>query len=150
MATDYAQCVKMYGDERGAGKYSPGECTGVVVKVMGGDPDPKYIGTSYVERSNLTMRMSIRRFTRLTNGFSKIVQNHRHAIALNYLHYNFIRKHQTIKTTPAVMAGIADHAWTMVEFVQLIEREEERVGGRITDYKPAATVKEKLDRMRRE
>lgn len=87
--------------------------------------------------------MQMRRFTRLSNGFSKKVENHQHAIALHYFHYNFIRKHQTIKTTPAVMAGIADRVWTMVEFVELLEREEALLGGRLTDYKPAKTVKDR-------
>jgi hypothetical protein len=103
-----------------------------------------------VERFNLTMRMGIRRFTRLTNAFSKLLHNHKHAIALSCFHYNFIRKHQTIKTTPAVMAGVADRAWTMLDFVRLIEKEEELLGGRLTDYKPAATVKAKLSLMRRD
>lgn len=83
------------------------------------------------------MRMQMRRFTRLTNGFSKKIENHKHAIALHYFYYNFIRKHQTIKTTPAVMAGVANKAWTMVDFVKLMEREEELLGGRISDYKPS-------------
>jgi hypothetical protein len=86
------------------------------------------------------------RFTRLTNGFSKKVENHQHAVALHYFHYNFIRKHQTIKTTPAGMAGVADKIWTMLDFVELLENEERMLGGRLTDYKPAATVKAKREK----
>ena len=82
----------------------------------------------------------MRRFTRLTNAFSKKIENHGHAIALHCFHYNFIRKHMTIKTAPAVMAGVADQQWTMVEFVQLLEREEALLGGRLTEYKAAASV----------
>ena len=81
--------------------------------------------------------MQSRRFTRLTNGFSKQLENHKHAIALHYFHYNFIRKHQTIKTTPAVMAGVADKVWTMLDFVSLMEREERLLRGRLSDYRPA-------------
>jgi len=81
--------------------------------------------------------MAMRRFTRLTNGFSKRLENHKHAIALHYFHYNFIRKHQTIKTTPAVMAGVTDKEWTTIDFVNLLEREERMLKGRLTDYKPA-------------
>jgi len=87
------------------------------------------------------MRMQMRRFTRLTNGFSKRLENHECAIALHFFNYNFIRKHQTIKTTPAVMAGVADRVWTMVDFVELLENEERMLGGRLTDYKSAASKK---------
>jgi hypothetical protein len=83
--------------------------------------------------------MSMRRFTRLTNGFSKKLQNHKYAVALHYFHYNFIRKHQTIKTTPAVAAEVTDRPWTMLDFVRKLETEERRIGGRITDYKPASS-----------
>ncbi|MDP9175469.1 MAG: IS1 family transposase [Planctomycetota bacterium] len=133
---DFAQLVKIYGEST-IGKYSPAECVGVKIEVRVGDPDPKHISTSYIERSNLTARMGMRRFTRLTNAFSKKLDNHKHAIALHHFHYNFIRKHQTIKTTPAVMAGVASKAWTMVDFVELMEKEEELLGRRISDYKPA-------------
>lgn len=91
-----------------------------------------------VERQNLTLRMGSRRFTRLTNAFSKRVQNHAHAVALHYMHYNFIRKHMTLKTTPAVAAGVADCEWTMLDFVKMMEQEEAQVGGRLTNYKPSA------------
>lgn len=84
--------------------------------------------------------MMNRRFTRLTNAFSKQLENHEHAIALHHFHYNFIRKHMTIKTTPALMAGVADKVWTMVDFVRLMEREEKMLGGRLSDYKPARNI----------
>ena len=108
-----------------------------------GLPDAKYVSTSYVERQNLTVRMSVRRFTRLTNAFSKKLENHEHAVALHYLHYNFMRKHGTLKTTPAVAAGLADHVWTMREFVDLLEREERLTGGRLTDYLPSPAADSK-------
>ena len=85
------------------------------------------------------MRMGMRRFTRLTNGFSKRLENHKHAVALHYFHYNFVRIHQTIKTTPAIAAGVANKVWTMVDLVELLEREERLLKGRLTDYKPAAS-----------
>lgn len=140
--SDFAQLVKLYADTHtpgSAGKYSPGQCTGVEVKVRWGDPDPDHISTSFIERSNLTVRMGNRRFTRLTNGHSKRVENHRHALAIQFFHYNFIRKHQTLKTTPAVMAGVADHEWTMLEFVEKLQSAEPAAGGRLTNYKPAAS-----------
>jgi IS1 family transposase len=137
---DYAMLVKEYGTvHQGYARYSPPMVIGCHRTIETGNPDPAHVNTSFVERQNLTMRMSMRRFTRLTNGFSKRPQNHVHAIALHYFHYNFIRKHQTIKTTPAVMAGVADKVWTMVDFVTMLEREEELLGGRLTDYKPAAS-----------
>ena len=92
-------------------RYSPGECVGIRKEYVEGDPDPKHVSTSYVERQNLTMRMSMRRFTRLTNAFSKKLENHAHAVALHYMHYNFCRLHQTIKVTPAMEAGITEHLW---------------------------------------
>ena len=102
---------------------------------------PRHISTSFIERQNLTVRMSMRRFTRLTNGFSKSLQNHKHAVALHYFHYNFCRVHQTTKTTPAIMDRIARKVWTMVDFVELLEREERLLKGRLTDYKLAASKK---------
>lgn len=106
---DYAQLIEVYGiDLRGEKRYSPGVCIDCIPKVVNGDPDPFHINTSYVERQNLTMRMRMRRFTRLTNAFSKKIENHRAAIALHYMHYNFTRVHQTIKTTPAIAAGVTD------------------------------------------
>lgn len=119
---DYAQLQKIYGapsveDQR---KYSPARCIGCDLKVVSGDPDPKHISTSYVERQNLSMRMGMRRFTRLTNGFSKKVDNHRHMIALYFLYYNFGRVHQTLRVTPAMEAGIASHVWSIEEICNLL------------------------------
>jgi IS1 family transposase len=135
----YAICIKQYDDD-GEGKYSPGTCTGVERKSVWGDPDLNKCSTSYVERQNLTLRMQNRRFTRLTNGFSKRLENHKHSVALHYFHYNFIRRHRTIGTTPAVMAGVADKAWTMVDFVNAMVIEELVTGGRISDYKPSRKI----------
>ena len=120
---DYAMLVKVYGrpskeDQR---RYSPASCVGTETQVIRGNPDPKHINTSYVERQNLTMRMGMRRFTRLTNAFSKKVQNLGHAVALHFLHYNFCRVHQTLGTTPAVAAGVADHVWSIGELVGLLD-----------------------------
>jgi IS1 family transposase len=142
--SDYAQCIKLYGNEGPVGpkRYSPNECTGVEIKVCWGNPDPDHISTSYSERSNLTVRMGNRRFTRLTNAHSKKIENHVHAITLQCFHYNFMRKHMTLKTTPAVMAGVADREWRMLDFVKLLEREEEKNGGRLTDYKMAASKRQ--------
>jgi hypothetical protein len=90
------------------------------MKTVIGDPDPKHVSTSFVERQNLTMRMSMRRFTRLTNAFSKKVDNHRHAVALYFMYYNFCRVHQTLRVTPAMEAGVTDHVWSVDELVQLM------------------------------
>jgi hypothetical protein len=119
---DYAMLIKKYGaDVEGEKRYSPAVCTGCDKKEMIGKPDPEHISTSYVERANLTMRMGMRRFTRLTNAFSKKIENHFYAIALHFMHYNFCRMHKTLKTTPAVAAGLADHVWTIEELVGLID-----------------------------
>lgn len=137
---DYAMLIKIYGATRpDHARYSPAVCTGARKDVVIGNPDEDHINTSYVERQNLTVRMQNRRFTRLTNAFSKKLSNHEYHVALMYFHYNFCRKHQTIKTTPAVMAGVADKVWTMVDFVEMLEQEEKIKGGRLTDYKPAAS-----------
>jgi hypothetical protein len=101
--------------------YSAATCIGCDMKTVTGDPDPKHVSTSYVERQNLTMRMSMRRFTRLTNGFSKKLENHGHAAALHYMHYNFCRIHKTLRVTPAMEAGIADHVWSLEELVALLD-----------------------------
>jgi hypothetical protein len=114
--------MKTYGDATGSGpdrRYSPGECTGAEKQARIGEPEVEKISTSYVERQNLTMRMGMRRFTRLTNGFSKKVENHAAAIALHFMWYNFGRKHQTLKTTPAMAAGVTDHVWSVAEIVAL-------------------------------
>jgi IS1 family transposase len=119
---DYAQIVKVYGaDPEGERRYSPAICLSCDVRVIAGSPDPKHISTSYVERQNLTMRMSMRRFTRLTNAFSKKVENHAAAVALYFMFYNFARVHQTLRVTPAMEAGLADHVWTIEEIVRLLD-----------------------------
>ncbi|HWF37792.1 MAG TPA: IS1 family transposase [Candidatus Acidoferrales bacterium] len=120
---DYAMLVKLYGNDRDSEvRYSPAECIGAREVVVTGRPDPKHISTSYVERQNLTMRMGMRRFTRLTNGFSKKLDNHIAAIAIHYMHYNFCRVHQTLRVTPAMEAGVSDHVWTMEELVSLLDK----------------------------
>ncbi len=123
---DYAQLQKMYGPDpnvAGTTRYSPAVCTGTKTQVLRGNPDPDKINTSYVERQNLTMRMGMRRFTRLTNAFSKKVENLSHAVALHYMHYNFCRVHQTIKTTPAMAAGVTDHVWSLYEIAALLDED---------------------------
>lgn len=120
---DYAMLVKTYGspqsttDQR---RYSSAECTGIEKLPICGKPDKKNVSTSYVERQNLTMRMSMRRFTRLTNGFSKKVENLEAAVSLYFMYYNFCRIHQTLRVTPAMEAGIADHVWALEEIINLI------------------------------
>jgi IS1 family transposase len=123
---DYAQQIKVFGNDPEVTdkRYSPAVCTEVKTRVITGEPSPDLISTSYVERQNLTMRMSMRRFTRLTNGFSKKVENLAAAVSLHFMHYNFCRVHQTLKTTPAVAAGVADHVWTMAELIGLLEGAE--------------------------
>jgi hypothetical protein len=118
---DYAQLQKIYGAPAEDHKrYSPATCIGCDMKVVSGNPDPKHVSTSYVERQNLSMRMSIRRFTRLTNAFSKKVENHAAAVALWFMYYNFCRVHQTLRVTPAMEAGISNHVWTLDELVGLL------------------------------
>ena len=118
---DYGQIVKFYDAEPiGPGRYAPPRVTGVERTVIAGEPDPIHICTSHVERQNLTLRMSNRRFTRLTNAFSKKLESHKHAAAIHFMHYNFCRIHQTLRVTPAMEAGITDHVWTLEEVVGLI------------------------------
>jgi len=117
---DYAQLIKIYGATQEETRYSPAECIGCETKIIQGQPDGDHISTSYVERQNLTMRMRMRRFTRLTNGFSKKVENHAYAIALFYMHYNFCRVHQTLRVTPAMEAGVTDHVWELEEVASLV------------------------------
>jgi IS1 family transposase len=122
---DYAQLQKIYGaptdaDQR---RYSPAKCIGTDMKVVSGNPDPEHVSTSYVERQNLSMRMGMRRFTRLTNGFSKKLENHAHQIAVYFFHYNFCRIHKTLRVTPAMEAGLTDHVWTLEELCSLIPEE---------------------------
>lgn len=119
---DYAVQVKKFTDAGAAGRYSPGRFIGSNREVRRGNPDPRHISTSYVERQNLSMRMGMRRFTRLSNGFSKKVENHAHAVALYFLHYNFARIHGTTRVTPAMAAGLADHVWGLEEIVGLLDR----------------------------
>jgi len=120
---DYAQLQKIYGaSTENETRYSPATCIGCDMKVVSGNPDPKHVSTSFVERQNLTMRMQMRRFTRLTNGFSKKVDNHRHMVALHYMHYNFCRIHQTLKVTPAMEAGLSDHVWSLGELCALLPK----------------------------
>lgn len=118
---DYAMLVKIYGNDYShARMYSPAVCIRADKTPIGGGPDPAKVSTSFVERQNLTMRMCMRRFTRLTNGFSKKLENHAAAIALHFMYYNYCRVHQTLKTTPAVKAGVTDHVWTVEELVGLL------------------------------
>jgi len=117
---DYAMLVKIYGQSPEAEKrYSPAECIGCTKTKITGNPDPDHISTSYSERNNLTIRMHSRRFTRLTNAFSKKVENHAHAVALHVLFYNFARIHKSLRITPAMAAGISDHVWSLEEIAQL-------------------------------
>jgi IS1 family transposase len=122
---DYAMLVKLYGDPTGQRgherKYSPAECTGAIKEPIFGKPDPDMISTSHVERQNLTMRMGMRRFTRLTNGFSKKLENHLHMLSLYFVHYNFVRIHKTLKCTPAMAAGVSDRLHDMEWIVSLID-----------------------------
>ncbi|MGH2429063.1 MAG: IS1 family transposase [Candidatus Limnocylindria bacterium] len=126
---DYAQLIKEYGVEKSqdasptARRYSPNKVTGIEVRVMNGNPDPDLISTSYVERHNLSMRTSMRRFTRLTNGFSKKVENHAAMVSLHFMHYNFARPHSALgkQRTPAMAAGVADHVWTVQEIAALLD-----------------------------
>jgi IS1 family transposase len=119
---DYAQLVKTYTNERpGEARYSPPKCNGSKKQSVIGFPDPDHICTSHVERSNLTMRMSMRRFTRLTNAFSKKAENLGHALALHFVYYNFCRMHQTLKTTPAKAAGLADRVWMLADLLGMID-----------------------------
>lgn len=119
---DYAVLIKLYGSDPEAEKrYSPAKCTGTEVAVVQGKPDPEHISTSYVERQNLTMRMGMRRFTRLTNAFSKKVENHIAAISLHFMYYNFCRVHKTLRVTPAMETGVSDHAWGIDELIDLLD-----------------------------
>src|SRR5271169_6819962 len=116
---DYAQLQKIYGaPAENDTRYSPATCIGCEMKTVSGDPDPKHVSTSYVERHNLTMRMGMRRFTRLTNAFSKKIQNHAAMVAIHAVHYNFARIHKTLRITPSMAAGLSDHVWSLEEIVQ--------------------------------
>ncbi len=118
---DFAQLVKMYGKPLDSEhRYSPAECNGAVKTPIMGNPKAKYISTSYVERQNLTMRMNMRRFTRLTNAFSKKVENHAHAVALHFMYYNYCRIHKTLRVSPAMAAGIEKHLWSIEDLARLM------------------------------
>lgn len=121
---DFGMIQKHYNAIRGnvaEARYSPGECCGIKKESIGGNPESKHISTSYVERANLTMRMGMRRFTRLTNAFSKKVENHIHSISLHFMHYNFVRIHKTLRTTPAMAAGVTQSLWSMEDMVEMID-----------------------------
>ena len=137
---DYAKLVKLYGEAPGPSRrYSPAECTGIKKTRIEGRPDKAHVSTSYVERQNLTMRMHMRRFTRLTNGFSKKIDNHAQAVALHCTYYNFVRIHKTLRCTPAMAAGLTDRLWEVEDIGTLIEpaeaAQEKKVRG---PYKPRA------------
>jgi IS1 family transposase len=122
---DHAMLVKIYGPDPSAEKrYSPAECIGVVKQRVEGNPDPKHISTSFAERQNLTLQMQSRRFTRLTNAFSKKLENHALSVALHYMHYNFCRIHKTLRVTPAMEAGVTDRVWSVTDIVSIIEAAE--------------------------
>jgi len=127
---DYGQLIKQYADPgpqaEAARRYSPSECVGAERRPILGNPDPRYISTSHVERQNLTMRMGMRRFTRLTNAFSKKAENHVNAISLHFMHYNFCRIHSTIRMSPAMRAGVTQKLWEVVDLVRMIEEWEAR------------------------
>lgn len=139
---DYAQLVKIYGksgDTASQGRYSPAECTGIKKHRKVGRPNMAAASTSYVERQNLTMRMHMRRFTRLTNGFSKKIENHVNAVALHFAYYNFVRIHSTLKVSPAMAAGVTDRLWEMADLVAVVEAAEAQPGKR-GPYKKRAAV----------
>ena len=119
---DYAMLVKIYGasNDSPESRYSPATCIGCRTGVLAGNPDPQHISTSFVERQNLSMRMGMRRFTRLTNGFSKKLENHGHAVALYFMHYNYCRVHKSLRVTPAMEAGLTDHVWEVEELIDLL------------------------------
>jgi hypothetical protein len=120
---DYAQLVKLYGatSESAKGRYSPAECIGARKQPIEGNPNPKHISTSYAERSNLSVRMHTRRFTRLTNAFSKKVENHAHSVALFAMYFNFVRVHKTPRTTPAMAANVTKRLWEIGDIVDVLE-----------------------------
>jgi IS1 family transposase len=134
---DYGMLVKLYGApstaREAARRYSPADCVGARKDTITGEPDRKHISTSYVERANLTMRMSMRRFTRLTNAFSKKLENHAHMVALYALWYNFVRIHKTLRTSPAQAAGITTRLWSMEDVVAMIDEHAERVAPKLAD-----------------
>ena len=122
---DYAQLVKVYGDSsEGQKRYSPAECVGCERKAIVGNPDPEHVSTSYIERANLSLRMGMRRFTRLTNGFSKKIENHTASVALFLMYYNFARVHKTLRCSPAMAAGVDSRLWEIKDIVAMIDAHE--------------------------
>lgn len=144
---DFAQLVKLYGEPpsspEASRRYSPSECIGTRKRSITGNPDPKHISTAYAERQNLTMRMHMRRFTRLTNAFSKKIENHAYAVALHMTFYNFVRIHKTLRITPAMAAGISHRLWSMDDIVALIDAAEGEPKKR-GPYKPRAPKTEEI------
>jgi IS1 family transposase len=127
---DFAQLVKLYGDApEGQKRYSPAECVGCKRAAVTGSPDPAHVSTSYAERQNLSMRMGNRRMTRLTNAFSKKAESHAHAMAVYFMHYNFVRIHQTLRVTPAMAAGVTDRLWELSDLVAVLEKWEDNHEG---------------------
>ena len=126
MEVDYAMLIKLYGapSDQPDTRYSPAQCIGIRTGVLSGNPDSQHISTSFVERQNLNLRMGVRRFTRLTNAFSKKFENHCHMVAIYHAYYNFCRVHQTLRVTPAMEAGLTDHVWSLEELVGLLESTE--------------------------
>lgn len=118
---DYAMLIKLYGVEQQEVRYSPSKCLGARIETVTGTPDLQHVSTSFIERQNLTMRMSRRRFTRLTNGFSKKIENHIHAISLHYMHYNFARIHKMLRCSPAMEAGVTNKLWSIEDIVALLD-----------------------------
>jgi IS1 family transposase len=133
---DYAVLHKIYGTapDSAKGRYSPAECIGIEKHRVEGNPDPKHVSTSFVERQNLTMRMSIRRFTRLTNAFSKKLENHALSVALHYMNYNFARQHKTLRVSPAMAAGVTDRLWSIEDIANIVEAAAPKPG-RPASYK---------------
>lgn len=126
---DYAQLVKIYGQApEGQRRYSPAICTGAIKHKVEGNPDPKHVSTSFVERQNLNIRMGNRRMTRLTNAFSKKAENHAHMMAIYFMHYNFVRIHQTLRVTPAMEAGVTDRLWDFSDIVRIVDEWEANRG----------------------
>jgi len=118
---DYAMLIKLYESTQEETRYSPAKCNGYKATTITGNPDFKHISTSYIERQNLTMRMGMRRFTRLTNAFSKKIENHAFHLALHYMYYNFVRIHKTLRMTPAMKAGVTNNLWSVEEIVKLLK-----------------------------
>jgi IS1 family transposase len=126
MDVDYAMLIKLYGapSDNPETRYSPAACIGTRTGILSGNPDRNHISTSYVERQNLNLRMGVRRFTRLTNAFSKKFENHCHMVAIYHAYYNFCRVHQTLRVTPAMEVGLTDHIWTVQELISILDRKE--------------------------